>query len=111
MNVALTVALEEREMTQVPVPEQLLPVQPANVEPEPGAADRVTEVPCVKEVKQVAPQLIPAGELVTVPVPDPLFMTVRFAVPGGGGGGGGVVALKVAVRVFEPLVEMMHCVK
>jgi len=46
------------------------------VEPAAGAAVRVTTVPVVKEVEQVAPQEIPAGELVTVPVPAPALDTV-----------------------------------
>src|SRR5437879_9575658 len=52
----------------VPVPVQA-PLQPVKVEPAAGAAVRVTTVPVVKEVEQVAPQEIPAGELVTVPAP------------------------------------------
>jgi len=54
---------------QVPVPVQPPPLQPVNVEPAAGAAVKVTMVPDVKDVVQVAPQEIPAGELVTVPAP------------------------------------------
>jgi hypothetical protein len=57
------------------VPEQP-PLQPVKVEPAAGAAVRVTAVPDVNEVEQVAPQLMPAGELVTVPLPAPALVTV-----------------------------------
>ena len=60
---------------QVPVPEQS-PDQPVNCTPEAAAALRVTEVPSLNCAEQVAPQLIPAGELVTVPEPAPLLATV-----------------------------------
>jgi hypothetical protein len=52
--------------------------------------------------------LIPAGELVTVPFPRPLFVTVSVHDVGGGGGGGGGGGvephdgnLKFAIRVFQ----------
>jgi len=60
---------------QVPVPVQP-PLQPVNVELAAGAAVRVTTVPVVKEVEHVAPQEMPAGALVTVPLPAPAFVTV-----------------------------------
>ncbi len=56
--------------TQAPVPVQA-PLQPANTEPAAGVGVSVTEVPELKLNVQVAPQLMPAGELVTVPVPVP----------------------------------------
>src|SRR3989442_1688654 len=61
---------------QVPVPVQL-PLQPVKVAPAAGAGVRVTTVPVVRAVEQVAPQEIPAGELVTVPLPVPDLVTVR----------------------------------
>ena len=67
---ALTVTLH------VPVPVQPPPLQPVNVEPAAGVAVRVTTVPLVKPVEQVAPQEIPAGELVMLPLPAPDFATV-----------------------------------
>ncbi len=60
----------------MPVPEQPPPDQPAKAEPVAGAAVSVTTVPLEKDCEQVDPQLIPAGELVTVPVPAPPLVTV-----------------------------------
>ena len=60
------------------------PLQPTNVDPLATAALKVTDVPLVKSPLQSLPQLIPAGALVTVPAPVPVFETVRVAMPGGG---------------------------
>ena len=70
----------ETVTAQVPVPEQPPLLQPVNVDPAAGAAARVTVVPLVKLAAQVAPQLIPAGELVTVPLPVPDGVTVSAKV-------------------------------
>ena len=56
------------------------PPQPENELPEPGAAVNVTLVPLVKLALHVVPQLMPAGLLVTVPVPD--LVTVTCCVLG-----------------------------
>jgi hypothetical protein len=53
------------------------PLHPAKVEPVPGVAVRVTVASCAKLALQVAPQLMPVGALVTVPVPAPLRLTLR----------------------------------
>jgi len=52
------------------------PLQPVKVDPAAGAALSVTTVPDVNEVEQVVPQLMPAGALVTVPLPAPALLTV-----------------------------------
>jgi hypothetical protein len=55
---------------QVPVPEQE-PLQPLNWSiPEFGVAVSVTDEPRVKLAEHVDPQLIPLGELDTLPGPD-----------------------------------------
>ena len=48
------------------------PLQPIKLEPAAGVEVKVTCVPLVKLALQVATQLIPEGELVTVPLPDTL---------------------------------------
>jgi hypothetical protein len=45
------------------------------VEPAPGVAVSVTAVPLVKPCQQVGPQAMPAGALLTVPVPVPDLVT------------------------------------
>ena len=65
-----------------PVPLQT-PLQPANVEPESGVAVKFTTAPLSKFAEHVGPQEIPAGELATVPVPVPPFVTVRAKDVGG----------------------------
>src|SRR5438552_4662390 len=74
VKVAVTVVAAETVTTHVPVPEH--PLQPVKVEPAAGVAVSVTAVPLEKLAEQVAPQLIPAGELVTVPLPVPALLTV-----------------------------------
>jgi hypothetical protein len=76
VNVAVTEVAAVTVTTQVPVPEHGAP-QPVNVDPVAGAAVKVTCVPLANGAAQVAPQLIPAGALVTVPVPVPAFVTVK----------------------------------
>jgi len=80
VNVAVTVVAAEIVTVQAPVPEQPPPLQPPKVEPAAGPAVSVTAVPLVKLAAQVAPQSMPAGELVTVPLPVPAGVTVRVKV-------------------------------
>jgi len=80
VNVAVTVVAAETVTTHDPVPEQPPPLQPPKVEPAAGAAVSVTAVPLVKLAAQVAPQVMPAGLLVTVPAPVPALETVRVKV-------------------------------
>ena len=60
---------------QAPVPLQA-PLQPAKVEPLAAVGVSVTIVAWLKFALHVAPQLIPAAELVTVPLPVPLRVTL-----------------------------------
>jgi hypothetical protein len=76
----VTVVAALRVTVQEPVPEQLPPDQPEKVEPAAGVAVRVTTVPLVNEATHVEPQEIPAGALVTVPVPAPDLVTVSGKV-------------------------------
>ncbi len=61
---------------QAPVPVQA-PLQPVNVEPVAGAAVRVDDGRRKRRpAEQSVPQLMPAGDDVTVPVPVPALVTV-----------------------------------
>ena len=51
------------------------PLQPEKVEPEPGVAVSVTLVPPAKGAPHDAPQSIPLGDEVTVPMPLPGLLT------------------------------------
>src|SRR5215467_14164866 len=75
-NVALRAWTEVIETVQAPVPVQA-PFQPEKVEPVAGVAVKVTAVPLVKDARQVVPQEMPAGALITVPLPVPDFVTVN----------------------------------
>jgi hypothetical protein len=87
VGTVLNVAVTDRDALivtmQVPVPEQPSPLQPANAEPSAAVAVSVTTVPSENGAEHVAPQLMPAGELVTVPEPEPAFVTVRVKVTAG----------------------------
>ncbi len=76
LNVAVTDFETSMDTVQGPVPEQA-PLQPANVDPALATAVSVTVVPLAKAAEQMEPQLIPAGELVTVPDPVPALVTVN----------------------------------
>ena len=59
---------------------QPVPLHPAKVDPDAGVAVKATTAPLLKLAEQVVPQLMPAGELVTVPLPVPVEDTVRLNV-------------------------------
>src|SRR5262249_41578038 len=75
LNVAVTFSPEVMVMLQL-VPEQA-PLQPENVDPEAGEAVKTTTVPTVKFAVQEFGQSIPAGLLVTCPLPLPVSVTKR----------------------------------
>ena len=64
-------------MVSDPSVQSASPVQLAKTDPEAGVAVRATTVPLFRVAVHVLPQLIPAGELETVPVPFPAFVTAR----------------------------------
>src|SRR5688572_11475638 len=74
-NVAVTSRAWSIATVHVPVPEQPSPSQPANVEPEAGVAVSVTPEAWGKPAEQSDPQSMPAGSLVTVPLPPPDLTT------------------------------------
>lgn len=77
LNVAVTVVAPVMVTTQLPVPLQPPPAQPANVEPGDAVAVNVTTVPWVKDTPHVAPQSMPPTFEVTVPAPAPVRLTVN----------------------------------
>ena len=79
VKVAVTDCAAFMVTTQLPLPLQA-PVHPVKDEPVVGVAVNVTCVPLLKLALHVVPQLIPAGLLVTVPVPVPAFVTVKGKV-------------------------------
>lgn len=76
LNVAVTVCAADIVTVQLPRPLHA-PLHPVKAEPTAELAVRVTIVPLEYEEEQVAPQLTPAGLLVTVPAPVPALLTVR----------------------------------
>jgi hypothetical protein len=70
LNVAVTDVLAVSVTVHALVPVHA-PDQPANVDPLAAVGVSVTAVPLLKVALQVCPQLMPAGLLVTVPVPVP----------------------------------------
>ena len=87
---------------QVPFPEQA-PDQPLKVAPPFGVAVSTTLVPDGNDALQVAPQLIPAGLLVTVPFPFPAEVTVSWT--------GGWLTLWQPMRAAMNKREMAHSEK
>ena len=64
------------------VPEHPPPLQPLKMEPPEGDAVSVTLAPSGKADEQAGPQLMPAGLLVTMPLPAPVLLTERaYEVP------------------------------
>jgi hypothetical protein len=66
---------------QLPVPSQTSPPQPANTEPALGTAVNVIWPFPANTAEQVVGQLIPAGELVTVPAPVTVTESAAPPVP------------------------------
>jgi len=83
-NSELKVAMQLRPVDIVTLPsvQSESPVHPAKEDPALAVAVRTTACPVTKDPLQVAPQEIPDGLLVTVPLPVPLLLTVRaWVVP------------------------------
>ena len=75
LNVAVTLVFAVTVMLHVLVPLHA-PDHPPNCELVPALAVSVTAVPLGNVPLHVCPQLIPAGLLVTLPLPPPAFVTV-----------------------------------
>ena len=74
LNVAVTDLAAFTVSVHASVPAQA-PVQPEKAEPAAAVAVSVNIVPPAKLAEHVAPQLIPGGVLVTVPLPVPISAT------------------------------------
>jgi hypothetical protein len=77
VKVAVTLRAWVILTVQEPVPLHPSPLQPTNVDPLAAAAVNVTLVPASKAALHAAGQLMPAGLLVTVPLPVPATLTVK----------------------------------
>jgi hypothetical protein len=73
----VAVQLTLADMVTEPSVQSASPVHALKMEPVAAVAVRLTIWPEGKGALQVAPQLIPAGLLVTVPLPAPAFVMVR----------------------------------
>jgi hypothetical protein len=98
VNVAVTAVAALIVTVHVPVPVQPPPLQPENVDPVAGVAVKVMAVPLVNPVEQVAPQEMPAGALVTVPLPVPDVVTLSVKDD----------CTKLAVTVWAALIVTVH---
>ena len=76
LNVAVTDCALVTSTVHVPVAGQPPPDHPVKVELASAAAVNITDVPELNEAVQIEPQLTPDGELLTLPVPVPAFVTV-----------------------------------
>jgi len=76
VNTALTVVVALTLTAHVVLAPEHAPDQPEKIAFAPGVAVSVTDVPWAKAWLQAVPQVMPAGELVTVPVPWTLTTSV-----------------------------------
>ena len=77
VKVAVTLRACVMLTVQGPVPLHPSPLHPANVAPLAAAAVNVTLVPASKAALHAAGQLMPAGLLVTMPLPVPVLLRVK----------------------------------
>ena len=75
LNVAVQLTLAD--IVTLPSLQSASPLQALKIDPVAAAAVRLTFSPVEKGALQVGPQLIPAGLLVTVPLPAPALVMVR----------------------------------
>ena len=84
-NVAVTEVFAASVIVQGAVPTQEAPVQPENADPAAGTGVRVIVEPESNGAVQLVPQLMPAGALVTDPVPLPASVIAKLNCGVGGG--------------------------
>jgi hypothetical protein len=100
VNVAVTDRAALIATLQVAEEPAQAPLQPVKLEPAAAVAVSVTVDPLAKSCSQVAPQAMPAGELVIEPFPVPALAAVRWNVS----------AANVAVTDFAALIGTVHVV-
>jgi hypothetical protein len=99
VKVAMTVCVALMVTVQVPVPVQA-PVQPVKLEATSGNAVKLMIADFVRVVLQVDPQLIPAGSLEIIPVPEPVLFTTSVS--------GGVTGVGQATNIALRPIPMNH---
>jgi len=82
MNVAVTDWAAVTDVVHVPTPEHVPALHPLKFDPVEAVAVSVSDVPLANEAEQVAPQLIPLTDEVTVPAPVPAFVTETVNIVG-----------------------------
>jgi hypothetical protein len=97
-NVAVTVVAPARVSVHAPAPAHPPPDHPVRTDVESGAGTSVITVPPSNAAAHVAPHAIPDGVEVTVPLPDPAFITVSVAG----------FAVNVAVTLFTEFMVTEH---
>src|SRR5216684_2353720 len=97
INVAVTDWAAFIVTTQLPVPLHPAPLQPLNADPLAGVAVNVTDVPLANNALHVTPQSMPAGLLLTAPLPLPAFVTVRV-----------YICVKLAVTACAAFIVTTH---
>jgi hypothetical protein len=75
IEVKVAVQLRAADIVTLPSIQSASPDQPANMEPGAAAGVSSTICPLLNGALHLAPQLIPPGSLVTVPVPVPVLLT------------------------------------
>ena len=75
-KVAVTAFAPLRTNVHTPAPAHPAPDQPVKTDPTAGVAVSVIGVPLANCPEHEAPQLIPPGDELTVPEPEPVFVTV-----------------------------------
>jgi hypothetical protein len=98
VKVAVTVLVPLMVTLQVLPELESHPLQLVNVELPSGVAVNVTAVPLLYVAEHVGPQLMPAGELVTVPPPVPVLLTFKVCW----------TAVKVAVTDFAAVIVTLQ---
>jgi len=97
-NVAVTVNDCVSATRQLPVPGQSATLQPAKSEPSFAVGDSITSAPSGSDSLQSGSHEIPAGLLVTLPLPSPSRVTVSTCSPGGMGAAVKRAVIAVSLR-------------